>query len=84
MVSHERTKKKGIDPPEESLIPCRECSTLAMILLDDIPLCKACVIKATADRELDWIIRHSRPLGIMGPIHVRDRRNDGKVSKSAT
>ncbi len=49
---------------KRSLVPCDQCARLALLMIDDTPLCNACVVAATADRDRKWIEKHSRPLGL--------------------
>ncbi|MCP4600556.1 MAG: hypothetical protein GY847_08505 [Proteobacteria bacterium] len=51
-----------------SLIACKQCTTLALLTLDGIPLCKRCMIKETTNRDTTWIQKHSRPLNIRGAV----------------
>ncbi|MCP4680308.1 MAG: hypothetical protein GY854_33425 [Deltaproteobacteria bacterium] len=49
-------------------IPCTQCPSLALLLLDDDPLCRRCIIDRATDRDLEWIERHTKPLDICGPV----------------
>ncbi len=61
-MGHQGNAKKEADRFGRTLIPCVDCASAAMLLVEDAPLCGNCIIKKTEDREPEWIVEHTRPL----------------------
>jgi hypothetical protein len=63
MSRQENTTKEG-ERFESLMIPCDRCTTAALLVVEDAPLCGKCIIEKTEDREPEWIVEHTRPLNL--------------------
>ena len=55
---------KGEKGFHRTIIPCEHCTTAALLIVEDSPLCGKCIIEKTEDREPEWIVAHTRPLDL--------------------
>jgi hypothetical protein len=58
--AHERQRV-----PLEVPVFCEQCPNLALVLLDESPLCRRCTLAAIADRPPEWIREHTHPLSLV-------------------
>ncbi len=63
-------------------IPCTQCPSLALLLLDDDPLCRTCIIDRALDRDMKWIERHTKPLDICGSVTMGMSSFQGNSKKA--
>ena len=47
---------------QKAMIQCANCTTAALLMVEDLPLCGNCIVEQTEDREPEWIVAHTRPL----------------------
>ena len=55
---------------DRETIRCAHCANLALLLLDGVPVCHVCAAKATVDRDIEWIERHSASLDSKPPPKI--------------
>lgn len=61
---------------------CEQCPNLAMVLIEDSPLCQNCMGRAIGERSESWVMENTRPLDVRsardpgGSRISRDREDD--------
>lgn len=53
------SNKPAADQP---FVYCNNCSTLALLLFEGVPLCPTCALAAARNRDLSWIEKQAKPL----------------------
>jgi hypothetical protein len=51
--------------PLEPPVFCEQCPNLALVVLDESPLCRNCTLVAVEGRAPGWIEDHTRPLELI-------------------
>ena len=63
-MSRQEYISKGEKGFVRTMIPCDRCTTAALLVVEDSPLCGKCIIEKTEDREPEWIVANTRPLNL--------------------
>lgn len=65
--------------PLEPPVFCEQCPNLALVVLDEAPLCRNCTLSAVEGRPPGWIESHTRPLELI-PLAEPIRGGEGDSS----
>jgi len=68
--------------PVEPPVFCEQCPNLALVVLDESPLCRNCTLAAVQGRAPAWIEDHTRPLELI-PLAAPLPGGDGSSDEVA-